>query len=206
MNSGLKTAVSAVLAAVALAGCGGGGNGDWIDPGVNPVTPGGGSSETVYLGGFKWMTKNLNVPTEDSWCYDGSTANCNKYGRLYTWEAAKRACRSVGMRLPSAQEWDNLVTAAETGYYSAGYNLRSNRGWYNYGNGSNKFGFSALPGGFRISDGGFYGAGYYGIWWTATESSGGDAYYRFMYYDDDEVNEYGTDKSDGFSARCVQGD
>jgi len=183
-----------LLAAVLWFGCG---------DGANPGGGGGGLSETVPLGGLKWMTKNLNVPTEDSWCYDGITANCNKYGRLYTWEAAKRACRSVGMRLPSNHEWEKLVAAA-TGDYSAGYNLKSKSGWYNNGNGSDKFGFSALPGGRRYSDGNFDIAGSSGNWWTATEYSDGHAYIRGMNYLDDYVGESYFYKSYGFSARCVQ--
>jgi len=71
--------------------------------------PGGGSSETVSLGGLKWMTKNLNVETAESWCYGNSPDSCAKYGRLYTWSAAKAACQSVGMRLPTRDDWDNLA-------------------------------------------------------------------------------------------------
>ena len=166
---------------------------------------GGGSSETVSLGGLKWMAKNLNVEVADSWCYDNSTANCNKYGRLYTWEAAKAACQSVGMRLPTRADWDALVTAAG-GSSTAGKKLKSSDYWTYYDGytGTDDFGFSALPGGGRYSDGSFGTAGNYGYWWTATESSEGGAYSRNMYYDDDDVNEDGYDKSDGFSARCVQ--
>ncbi|MDR2591374.1 MAG: hypothetical protein LBC59_01025 [Chitinispirillales bacterium] len=181
---------------------------------------GGGSSETVMLGGLKWMTKNLDVETEDSWCYgeggqvlvgeDWVTltssqiqANCTKYGRLYTWEAAKIACQLVGKRLPTNQEWEALVTAAG-GSSTAGRKLKSTSGWNNNGNGTNDFGFSALPGGFRDSSSGNFGsAGNNGYWWTATEN-GSNAYYRNMYYNDDDVDENGYYKSHGFSARCVE--
>ena len=194
---------AAALAVAGILGCGGG-NGDWIDPGVNP-TPGGGSLETVPLGGLKWMKKNLNVPTEDSWCYDGITANCNKYGRLYTWEAAKRACQSVGKRLPTNAEWDALVTAAG-GASTAGNKLKARSGWYNNGNGTDQYGFSALPGGCRVSDGSFYDAGYYGYWWAAAENDGSVAYLRNMYYLNDYVDEYYYNyvKSGGYSVRCVK--
>jgi len=222
MNSILKIAVSAVLSAVALCGCGGG-NGDWIDPGVNP----GGGSDYVSLGGLKWMRKNLNIQTADSWCYgEGGKVddngdlktltslqiqtNCNTYGRLYTWEAAKRACRSIGMRLPSDQEWDALIDRVG-GYSVAGSKLKARNGWYdwdgnNSDNGTDDFGFSALPGGFLGPRGYFYGVGGYAVWWTATESDDGGAYGRHMYYDYDGVLEDGylNDKSYGFSVRCVR--
>jgi len=65
----------------------------------------GGDGSFVEIGGLKWMKKNLNVETDDSWCYRNSPDSCVKYGRLYTWEAAKTACQSVGMRLPTREEW-----------------------------------------------------------------------------------------------------
>jgi hypothetical protein len=84
-------AFSAVFG-LGLIGCGGDGNpsgGDNYSGGDN--SGGGDPFETVALGGLKWMTKNLNVETADSWCYDDNPVNCNRYGRLYTWEAAKSA-------------------------------------------------------------------------------------------------------------------
>jgi len=181
---------------------------------------GGGSSETVTLGGLKWMKKNLDVETVDSWCYgeggeayDGELktlssseiqSNCNKYGRLYTWAAAKSACLLVGMRLPTNAEWDALVTAAGS-RNTAGKKLKSKSGWYNNGNGTDDFQFSALPGGNRRSDGYFTEAGYNGGWWTITEHSDGSAYYRGMSYYNDNANDGFNELSHGFSARCVQG-
>jgi len=185
----------AAVAAVCLSGCSGVSIGD--------VLATAGHDETVTLGGKKWMTKNLNVKRSDSWCYDNNSVNCDKYGRLYTWSAAKAACQSVGMRLPTNAEWDALVYEAG-GYSTAGKRLKSKGGWYNNGNGTDQYGFSALPGGYRSSDGNFNNAGSYGYWWTATEYSEGNAYYRRMYFDYDNVYENYNVKSYGFSARCVQ--
>jgi uncharacterized protein (TIGR02145 family) len=64
------------------------------------------------------------------------------------------------------------------------------------------YGFSALPGGDRSTDGGFGNAGHYGDWWTATEANAGNAYRRGMYYNRDYVYEYYDDKGYGFSVRC----
>ncbi|MDR0331282.1 MAG: hypothetical protein LBH93_06190, partial [Chitinispirillales bacterium] len=50
----------------------------------------------VTINGLTWMKKNLNIETPDSWCYNDSASYCAKYGRLYTWEAAKSACQSMG--------------------------------------------------------------------------------------------------------------
>jgi uncharacterized protein (TIGR02145 family) len=196
------------LAVAAAVGCGGDGN----------PSGGDGSFETVTLGGLKWMVKNLDVQTADSWCYgeggeadvDGELktlssseiqANCAKYGRLYTWEAAKRACQSVGKRLPTREEWAALVTAA--GGSSAGKKLKSTSGWNSNGNGTNDYGFSALPGGRRESGGFFFEVGNLGYWWTATENGSIGAYFRNMHYDYDNVGEGNDFRSYGFSVRCL---
>ena len=166
---------------------------------------GGGSSETVSLGGLKWMKKNLNVEAAESWCYDGDPANCNKYGRLYTWSAAKTACQSAGMRLPTREEWNALVTAAG-GADTAGSKLKSSTGWNSYSgiSSTDEFHFSALPGGCRYSHGCSDLSGNNGLWWTATEHGSYDAYGRVMYYNNDYVTEFDYDKSYGFSVRCVK--
>jgi hypothetical protein len=53
--------------------------------------------------GRQWTTDNLNVNTAPSYCYEDAELNCRRYGRLYTWESAQRACQSLGdgWRLPS---------------------------------------------------------------------------------------------------------
>ncbi len=153
------------------------------------------------------MGENLNYQpsTGNSWCYSGSVDNCVKYGRLYDWSTANTVC-PVGWHLPSRQEWGDLAKAAGgTGDYgasgTAGKKLKSTSGWNS--NGTDDFGFSALPGGTRGSGGSFYNAGFDGNWWTATEYSESNAYYRVMYYNDD-VYENNVDKSYGFSVRCAQ--
>jgi len=172
------------------------------------VSGGDGSYEFVEIGGMRWMNKNLNVETADSWCYNNRPDSCAKYGRLYTWAAAKSACQLAGMRLPTRAEWDALVTAAG-GSSTAGKRLKSTSGWNDYngqnGNGTDEFGFSALPGGNRYYEGNFGNAGNTGIWWADMAGySGGFAYGRYMYYNYDNVYEHDSDKSYAFSVRCVQ--
>ncbi len=189
--------------------------------------------EYVTIGGKKWMKKNLNIETADSWCHgDGGQAfdyvsktyrtlssseiqaNCNKYGRLYTWSAARTACPN-GWHLPSRAEWGALAIAAGgTGTYgnggTAGKALKSTSGWNGYngdsGNGTDQYGFSALPGGIRDTDSTFANAGNYGYWWTAAEYSDGNASFRHMGYVNDYVGEENYDKGGGFSVRCVADD
>jgi uncharacterized protein (TIGR02145 family) len=166
--------------------------------------------KTVTIGSQTWMAENLNIETTDSWCYKDSTSYCNKYGRLYTWEAAKSACELLGgsWHLPKGEEWDSLarrVCVTEWMYENvAGKYLKSTSGWNDNGNGTDDFGFSALPGGYRYYGGGSFGnAGDFGYWWTATEDGSSFAYYRSMGYSREDVNEYWDGKSSGFSVRCV---
>jgi uncharacterized protein (TIGR02145 family) len=155
----------------------------------------------VKVGGKTWMAENLNYQTGNSWCYGNDNSNCNKYGRLYTWNAAKGACPS-GWRLPSREEWKELEAVA--GGSVAGKKLKAASGWSNNGNGTDEYGFSALPGGSRDADGGFYDAGDYGLWWTASEYGSGTAYSRYMAYDGDYVYEFTSNKEYGFAVRCVR--
>jgi uncharacterized protein (TIGR02145 family) len=86
----------------------------------------------------------------------------------------------------------------------AGKKLKSKGGWDGNDNGTDEFGFSALPGGDRYDpDGSFGNAGYHGYWWSATENDADLAYYRGMSYDYDGVGEDSSYKSEGFSVRCV---
>jgi len=158
--------------------------------------------KTVKIGTQTWMARNINYQTKSgSWCYKNSADSCNKYGRLYDWNTVKTVCPK-GWKLPSNEEWNGLV-ATVGGEEIAGNKLKSKSGWNENGNGTDNYGFSALPGGTRYFDGYFGYAGYNGFWWTATEYSDGYAYYRFMIYYFDSVFEYNIVKSDGFSARCV---
>ena len=62
-----------------------------------------------------WLGKNLNFATDSSWCYLELPQACQRAGRLYTWEVAKRACPE-GWHLPTDEEWQKLATTAG-GYY-----------------------------------------------------------------------------------------
>jgi uncharacterized protein (TIGR02145 family) len=122
---------------------------------------------TVRIGGSVWLGRNLDFQTGNSWCYKDADSNCVKYGRLYDWNTAKKVCPS-GWHLPTGRELNYLVTIAggdEPGKDNkAGKALKSTQGWKERANGTDEFGFSALPGGHRSSGGGFYDAGGPRLW------------------------------------------
>jgi uncharacterized protein (TIGR02145 family) len=167
----------------------------------------------VKIGDQTWMAANLNYRTESgSWCYNNSADSCAKYGRLYDWKTAKTVC-PAGWKLPSRQGWDNLGQAVGgvmsivnqdcVNWNGAGKKLKARSGWNENGNGTDDFGFLALPGGFRSSDDGFGYVGRDGGWWTSEEFGSGNAYGRGMGYGYDEVDEYFRNEGDGLSVRCL---
>jgi uncharacterized protein (TIGR02145 family) len=69
--------------------------------------------------------------------------------------------------------------------------------------GTNDFGFSSLPGGLYYS-GSFYYLGTNGNWWSATESSSTNAWYRNMGHHHGSVSRFNHSKTHGFSVRCIR--
>jgi len=126
--------------------------------------------KTVKIGKQVWMAENLSYNVPDSRFYDDDPAN-DKYGRLYSWSDAEEAC-PPGWHLPSDDEWETLVNFAG-GDEIAGKKLKAKSGWNDNdgksGNGTDDYGFSALPGGYGDYVNKFSNIGCSGGWWTATE-------------------------------------
>ena len=157
---------------------------------------------TVKIDKMVWMAENLNFAAEGSKCYDNKAENCDRYGRLYNWETALKACPD-GWSLPSYDEWTALENAVG-GRSIAGTKLKSAAGWNEDGNGTNDYGWSALPGGNGDSGGDFSIAGYLGSWWSATEYDASGAWGWYMYYNSEYANGYYDFKTSLFSVRCVK--
>ena len=157
--------------------------------------------KTVKIGSQIWMAENLNFRTKDSWCNDNKESNCSKYGRLYTWNAAIKACPS-GWHLPSKVEFETLFTAVG-GKLTAGKMLKSQSGWYYNGNGIDAYGFSALPAPpqlpwrFSYADKNAY-------FWSATKLGKYDAFYLYLYYRSETVYLYDYNKDNALSVRCLR--
>jgi len=162
-----------------------------------PVSYGSENYEAVLIGTQTWLARNLNYSTTNSKCYGNNAASCDEYGRLYDWATAKTICPD-GWHLPSAEEWTALQVAWT--------NLMANNALWSVNNGTDDYGFSALPGGYGSSKyGGFFGGiRNYGFWWSATEYNASNAHYELMFCQ--FASEYAdTDKSSNFySVRCVQ--
>jgi uncharacterized protein (TIGR02145 family) len=168
----------------------------------------------ITAGSRTWMAENLNYEAEVSECYELEADNCAKYGRLYNWETALKAC-PAGWRLPLNGEWKALMVYVG---YDAGKKLKSKRGWKKMGgfkgNGTDEYGFSALPGGelrAKLGSNGeitgqFYGVGDYGYWWSATEleDDANNAVFWHIYGVFPDLTEGKSEKINLYSVRCVQ--
>ena len=147
--------------------------------------------------------------------------NSVKYGRLYDWATAmgfESSCNSStcsgqipphrsicpsGWHIPSRNDWE-ILTEYVGGYRTAATKLKAKGGWNENSNGTDEFGFSALPGGHGYSGGSFYSVGDYGVWWSASESSSNKVYYQGMGYDGNGTFWVSDNKSGLLSVRCLQ--
>jgi uncharacterized protein (TIGR02145 family) len=85
--------------------------------------------------------------------------------------------------------------------------LKSKNGWRTngYHNGTNKYGFSGLPGGIRTPNESFQNIREGGFWWSSTEIGSSLAWSLFLTYDKGEINIYRYNtKSSGLSVRCIK--
>ena len=134
------------------------------------------------------------------------TLSIEEYGRLYNWHAAsdpRNLCPS-GWHVPTDTEWSNLqdhiILQSLSG--QIGLALKAISGW-DSGNGTDAFGFHALPSGNRGSNGGFYGAGQGGGWWSST-ANGNNAWRYWLSADSEGINRNDNWQVDGFSIRCLK--
>jgi uncharacterized protein (TIGR02145 family) len=186
-------------------------------PSVNVMNAGSETSAYYYVYGYNGTDVNAAK----------SNPNYSKYGVLYNWPAAMAGALSsdkvpsavrgvcpAGWHLPSNAEWKQLEMAL--GMSSSvvdvpgwrgtdqGVQMKSTTLWNSNGNGTNSSGFNGLPGGYHDNLGNFDNAGYYGSWWTSTESGSSLAWGRYLSYDKNNVNLVSYFKSGGFSVRCVK--
>ena len=171
-----------------------------------------------------------------NWCYNNDEKNCKVGGRYYSWAAAidsvalandskeplvcgygkkcglDRAVQGicpVGWHLPSIYEW-GLLSVAMGPADVAGEPLKALTGWDYAGtpnnNGTDKYGFAALPTGRRISATRWEKVGSDVFYWSATEYSADDG--RYFNINNIYTNSYTyqNSKNYGQSVRCVKGD
>jgi uncharacterized protein (TIGR02145 family) len=161
-------------------------------------------SPKPMVDGKQWTTLNLSANTVPSYCYDDSVTNCLRYGRVYTWESARRACELLGdgWRLPTDEEWRQLAR------YYGGVSEDSNdrgRGAYKALSPGGEAKFDALLGGGRSADGQYARLQAHGFYWTGSENGAAGAwFYNFGRGSEGLHRQSGGEKDRAFSVRCVR--
>ena len=159
--------------------------------------------------------------TTGAWCYyNNDPANGAVYGKLYNWYAAagiydaaslanpalRKKLAPTGWHVPTDAEWTTLTTCLGGETIAGGKMKETGTAHWQSPNqdATNSSGFTGLPGGIRNNDGIFHNIGYYGNWWSSSESYTTSAWYRYLNCNiGDAVREY-FDKRNGFSVRCLR--
>jgi len=165
-----------------------------------------------------------NNGTIERFCYDNSYSSCDIYGGLYQWDemmqysslAGGQGICPWGWHLPTDEEWKQLQSEADSQYgypdpiwdivgwrgFDAGFNLKSTNGWASGGNGSDLYGFTALPGGYYF----FNGNDLYSraLFWSSDEAGSSAAWGVELNSGQNGVNRYNHAKDLGFSVRCLK--
>lgn len=183
----------------------------------------------VRIGSQIWMAENLkttkylngdpvnNITLNSQWqnavigaycSYENNLANDCPSGKLYNWFAvndSRKIC-PAGWHIPTEEEW-GVLSSFLGGDGIAGSKLKSTSQqlWENSSEflPNNSSGFSGLPGGFR-SDFGFYDNGFYGYWWTSSETDQDYAVSRGLFYDAPVFYKFDEKKTVGHSVRCMK--
>jgi uncharacterized protein (TIGR02145 family) len=164
-----------------------------------------------------------NVIDDNKWSdigaycvYDNYNVNIKKYGNLYNWYALndKRKIAPKGWHIPTDVEWKQLEmyigmsqSEVDNEYRHGGYDgdeLKSTTGWYSNGNGTDDYGFAALPAGYRGTNGGYTGIGGRTLFWSATECNSTNAWSRTLRDSDSGIYRNNDCKAYGYSVRCVR--
>lgn len=155
----------------------------------------------VVIGNQVWMAENLafKPQTGNYWAYNNNSSNVTKYGYLYSWYTALNVC-PPGWHLPSDAEWSRLTSLVGN---NVGM-LKARSGWqYGDGNGTDDYGFSALPGGELRYNDYFSGVAVFGCWWSSTERRNVSAW-NYTITSRSDVNRSSSPKVWGLSIRCVR--
>jgi uncharacterized protein (TIGR02145 family) len=183
---------------------------------------------TMFIGNHQWMAESLRVThfqngeaipnitdgmlwsnlTSGAYCwYENNQVTNAKFGALYNWFAVydNRKLCPAGWHVPSDQEWYSLAVLLGGENIAWGKLKSVNDVWQDPNlDATNISGFSGLPSGSRQNTGEFFYLGYHLFSWTATETSYNLARYRWLRYDNSQLNQGVAGKTNGFSVRCVK--
>jgi len=171
--------------------------------------------KTVKIGNQVWMAENMNLDfrRNGSYLYEDNASYGEVYGRLYNFDAARRAC-GEGWHLPHESEWWTLFEfLGGNTWEGVGGKMKSIEGWDSPNTGAtNESGFSALPGGMGKVVGhiplevAYNGLGRGAYFWSRINNDTA-AFAKAVFYSTSEVgihNHLDSRDVQIFSVRCVR--
>nr|MBN2277004.1 hypothetical protein [candidate division Zixibacteria bacterium] len=185
--------------------------------------------KTIKIGDQWWMAENLKVThyrdnspipnvtdlhiwenlVTGAYCeYDNDPENGEIYGSLYNWYAVAdiREIAPEGWHVSTASEW-NVLRDYLGGSQVAGGKLKDTGTAYwcepNEG-ATNESGFTGLPGGFRMSSGGYDNMCIWAMFWSSTYSDGNGVMWECLYSSEPSLGSGYYDMNGGMSVRCVE--
>ena len=182
-------------------------------PFIDPLD--GQAYQTIQIGKQCWMAENLNVGimingneemTDNSviekYCYDNDENNCNIYGGLYQWDElmqydTSRFLQGIcpeGWHIPTLDEW-NILVDETGGPPTAGTELKT----------GGSTGFEALMAGIRDESGVFGGMDNNTYFYNSVNNGDLLAHYQMLAQTSNGVESGFTDRTNGFSLRCLRG-
>jgi uncharacterized protein (TIGR02145 family) len=134
------------------------------------------------------------------------------YGKECSATSPVRGVCPKGWHLPSRSEWNALIVVVDgsiteyTSSNTAGTKLKSQTGWEINGNGTDAFGFSALPVGYRSYGGNYGSEGCDAYFWSSSEMHipSSNAYSMSLACNGDNAALGGPGKNYGYSVRCLK--
>ena len=185
---------------------------------------------SVTIGTQVWTNENLDVTTyrngdtipqvtdgtawaaltTGAWCYyENRTDSGSVYSKMYNWYAVNdpRGLAPQGWHVPSAAEFTTLSTFLGGDSVAGGKLKSTGTSLWQSPNSSatNDSGFTGLPGGYRFSNGVFYGINQVGLWWSSTQIDATTAFSRQLSSGNGVFSEVNyLNKKGGFSVRLVQ--
>ena len=186
----------------------------------------GNTYKTVTIGNQTWMAENLRTTTykdgtpitheEDKfawreltteaycWYNNDETTYGHTYGAIYNYYAVEtqNLCPD-GWHVATHDEWDILREYLSNNGHAGneGIALKAKTGWEGNGNGTDDYGFSALPSG--VLNGSFDGIGYSVFWWVTGQATDDGSIAKYLSWEQSDIHQIGINKSVGYSVRCV---
>ena len=163
----------------------------------------------VKINTLFWTKKNLDIEVEGSMCYDNDPANCEKYGRLYTWSQAM----AIDKKYDGEQYGE--ITLPYQGICPEGTHLPSDAEWalvvgFLNGHSEEMSVFTNQLGGAFDYKGMYRSKDYEALFWSSTEYEVTESRYKFEYawlwgfHNDKTVSSDNAHKITGAYVRCVK--